>query len=715
VGNGRLPGSPSMKGTVTLPAFSLYFIAALQTVAAKTGDQLLERLQNPQPPPPETLLTDLLNAIAAMPEAFGLVLDDYHLVDAPQVDQAMAFILENLPPQMHLVLTTREDPNFPLPRWRVRRQLTELRASDLRFTAAETAEFLSQVMGLNLAEDHIAMLEARTEGWIAGLQLAALSMQGPERFVRASEWFEANGRTLEAFQHAAAAYDVARAARLIEGDGLPLYFRGEAAAVQQWLTSLPEAEFVARPSLWVTYASVLTMTGRLTENIEERLQSAETALPLAAGDNKTADLLGQIAAIRAMLAVPKNHVETILTQSRRALELLHPNNVPMRTTTTWTLGYAYQVQGDRQAARQAYGEAAAAARRSDNVMITLAALTNLGQVQESDLQLHQAAATYAELVELSDNLPWIMAYLPVVLLGLGRIHYQWNELTAVATYCHQAQELAGELENVDTPAAAGILLARLRLAQNDLPAAQALLAETEQFIRQRQFDHWLGELTEVRILVALRLGDHGTAGRLAGERPSPRNQARVALAQGDPAAALAALEPAHQQAVAKAWADEQLQVRVLQALAFDAAGDCDKAVELLGEALALAAPGGLLRPFVDEGPPMARLLYEALTRGIAPGFVRQLLAAFPAADAAPTPSPTVPEAEAGLVEPLSEREIEVLKFIAEGLTNQEVANRLYLSLHTVKVHARNIYAKLGVKNRTQAVAKGRALGLLSPT
>jgi LuxR family maltose regulon positive regulatory protein len=161
-----------------LTRFLTYFIAALQTVAAKTGDQLLERLQNPQPPPPETLLTDLLNAIAAMPEAFGLVLDDYHLVDAPQVDQAMAFILENLPPQMHLVLTTREDPNFPLPRWRVRRQLTELRASDLRFTVAETAEFLSQVMGLNLAEDHIAMLEARTEGWIAGLQLAALSMQG---------------------------------------------------------------------------------------------------------------------------------------------------------------------------------------------------------------------------------------------------------------------------------------------------------------------------------------------------------------------------------------------------------------------------------------------------------------------------------------------------------------------------------------------------------
>ncbi|MBK7181117.1 MAG: helix-turn-helix transcriptional regulator [Chloroflexi bacterium] len=161
-----------------LTRFLTYFIAALQTVAAKTGGLLLELLQSPQPPPPETLLTDLLNTIAAMPEPFVLVLDDYHVADAPQVDQAMAFVLENLPPQTHLILTTREDPNLPLARWRVRRQLTELRASDLRFTVAETAEFLKQVMGLNLSEDHIAMLEVRTEGWIAGLQLAALSMQG---------------------------------------------------------------------------------------------------------------------------------------------------------------------------------------------------------------------------------------------------------------------------------------------------------------------------------------------------------------------------------------------------------------------------------------------------------------------------------------------------------------------------------------------------------
>ena len=135
-------------------------------------------LQSPQPPPTESILTALLNEITAMPDNFILVLDDYHVIDSKPVDQALTFLLEHLPPQMHLVIASREDPNLPLARLRARGQLTELRAADLRFTPAEAAEFLNQVMGLNLSAEDIAALETRTEGWIAGLQLAALSMQG---------------------------------------------------------------------------------------------------------------------------------------------------------------------------------------------------------------------------------------------------------------------------------------------------------------------------------------------------------------------------------------------------------------------------------------------------------------------------------------------------------------------------------------------------------
>ncbi len=543
-----------------LARFLSYVIAALQRIDPHIGESALPLLQA-SPLPLPTLLTTLLNDIAAQPDPLVLVLDDYHVVDAHPVDEALAFLLEHAPPQLHLVITTREDPNLPLARLRVRGLLTELRATDLRFTVAETAVFLQKVMGLDLTEEQIAALEARTEGWIAGLQMAALSMRGQKdlsgfiqsftgshRFVldylleevlhqqpdhvqefllktavlnqltgslcdaltgetngqeilesldranlflvpldnerrwyryhhlfaellrqslqqstaesdvnalhiRASEWYEANGLALEAFHHATAAHDVDRALRLIEGDGLPLYFRGEATPVRHWLESLPEAEFKARPALWVTYASVLTLTGRLHDNIEEILQAAEAALPDPALDDKTADLHGQIAANRAMLGVVKNEVERIITQSQRALALLHPDNAPMRTTTTWTLGYAYQVQGNRAAAKEAYAETIAQSQKSGNIMTEIAATTCVGQIQETENQPHQAAATFQRILQLMGDPPWPAACEACV--GLARIHYQWNDLDAAEQYGQQGLALARQLENVDTPAACG--------------------------------------------------------------------------------------------------------------------------------------------------------------------------------------------------------------------------------------------------------------------
>jgi len=168
--------------------FLAYLVAALQTIAPHIGQGLLADLQSPQPVPTEAFLTALLNEIAALPDDFVLILDDYHLIDAQAVNLAVTFLVEHLPPRMRLVITTREDPQLPLARLRARGQLTELRAADLRFTAAEAAEFLNPVMGLSLSPADIATLEDRTEGWIAGLQLAALSLQGQQdvaEFIRA--------------------------------------------------------------------------------------------------------------------------------------------------------------------------------------------------------------------------------------------------------------------------------------------------------------------------------------------------------------------------------------------------------------------------------------------------------------------------------------------------------------------------------------------------
>ncbi|MCB0013521.1 MAG: hypothetical protein KDE34_16525, partial [Anaerolineales bacterium] len=723
-----------------------------------------------------------------------------------------AYLLDHSPPQLHLVIATREDPNLPLARLRVRGLLTELRSADLRFTEAETAVFLQTVMGLALTEAQIAALEARTEGWIAGLQMAALSMRGQDdvasfiqsftgshRFVldylleevlhqqpapvqafllktavlnqltaslcdaltgeansqailesleranlflvpldnerrwyryhhlfmellrqrvqqsstvsevnglhiRASAWYEANGLELEAFQHATAAHDMDRALRLIEGEGLPLYFRGEAIPVRQWLESLPEAEYQARPALWVTYASVLTLTGRLQDNIEEILQAAETALQEAVADEKTKDLLGQIAANRAMLGIVKNEVDKIISQSTRALALLRPDNAPMRTTATWTLGYAYQIQGNRPAATRAFAETIAQSQKSGNVMTEIAATTCIGQIQESENKALQAADSFRRTLELVGDPPWPAACEACV--GLARLHYQWNDLAAAERYGLQALELAGQLENVDTPAACNLLLARVRLAQGDTAGALTKLAEAERFVQARGFTHWDGEITAMRVQIYLQQGDLAAAAGLTDSRDLPLSRARVQLAQGEPAAALQTLQPLHQQAEAMKLADRQLQVLILQSLAHQAAGESDVAAQTLGEALALAAPGGLLRLFVDEGPAMAALLRELVRAGGGASFAQQLLATF--GETVATHSP----ASQPLPDPLSDRELEVLRLLATELTGPEIAREMMVSLNTMRTHTKNIYSKLSVNSRRTAVRRAEELDLL---
>jgi LuxR family maltose regulon positive regulatory protein len=468
----------------------------------------------------------------------------------------------------------------------------------------------------------------------------------------------------------------------------------------------------------VTYASTLLATGQRT-GVEEKLQAAEAAAVEAAAaeaalqgaepDDKLQDLIGRIAATRATLAVGQHQVETIIAQSRRALEYLHPDNLAFRTSTTWKLGYAYQLQGDRAAASRAYTEAMSIGQASGNIFINILASTGLGNVQEAENQLYLAAETYRRVLQLVGDQLLLACEAH---LGLTRICYEWNDLDAAQQHGQQSIQLARQIESVDTFAACGVFLARLKLARGDVTGAAAILAEADQFVRQHNFVYRLPEVAAAQVLTLLHQGNLAAAAHLAEKHELPISQARVHLAQGDTSAALAALGLLRQQVEAKGWKDERLKVMVLQAVALHAHGEKEEAAQLLGGALALAEPGGFIRIFVDEGPPMARLLYEALSHGIAPDYVRRLLGAFSIAEPEqPKPSKSqIPEYE--LVEPLSERELELLQLIAEGLTNQEIASRLYLSLNTVKAHTRNIYGKLGVNNRTQASARGRALGIL---
>jgi LuxR family maltose regulon positive regulatory protein len=239
------------------------------------------------------------------------------------------------------------------------------------------------------------------------------------------------------------------------------------------------------------------------------------------------------------------------------------------------------------------------------------------------------------------------------------------------------------------------------------------LAASEQSVRQNNFVQRAPEVAAARVQMLLHRGNLAEAAALAQSYDLPMSQARVYLAQGAPAEALALLGPYRQQVEAKKWQDERLRVMMLQAVALRAQGEKGKAVQQLGEALVLAEPGGFIRSFVDEGTPMAELLAEAAAQGIMPDYTRKLLAAFAADKQSDDSGSSLPTAQP-LIEPLSERELEVLRLIAQGLSNHEISQRLFLALSTVKGHNRVIFSKLQVQRRTEAVAHARELGLLPP-
>jgi LuxR family maltose regulon positive regulatory protein len=809
--------------------FLTYFITAVQTIDVNMGAGVMSALDSPQPPPLDAMLTALFNDLATIPEPFILVLDDYHVLQSQAVDQALTALVEHLPPQMHLVIATREDPQLPLARLRARGHLTELRAADLRFTPSEAAAFLTQVMSLALSAEDIAALERRTEGWIAGLQLAAISLQGQpdptsfiqsftgsHRFVldylleevlgqqseriqtfllrtsildrmtgplcdavlmdpsdsgqatleyleranlfivpldnerqwyryhhlfaellrqrlhqstasspgdaqnsvnalhnRASAWYEENGFSLEAFQHAAAAHDVDRAARLVEGKGMPRQFRGAVVQVLSWLESLPKAELDARPWLWVRYASLLLVTGQMT-GVEEKLQAAEAVLQLAEPgaepDDQTRNLIGQIATARASLALSQYQVEPMLAESHRALEYLRPNKLASRATAHWTLAYAYWMLGDRPAARQAYTEAIALSQAAGDTFTTILATIGLGNVQEAGNQLYLAAETYRHSLQLAGE-----PQLPVACeahLGLARVLYKWNDLETALGHAQQSLYLAWQYDRVlDRFVVCEVLLARLKLAQGDVDGAVALLAETAQSARQQNFFHRMPEIASIQVLALLRQSNMAAAAHLAQTYDLPLSQARVHLAQGDSSAALAVLSLWREQVEAKGWQDERLKVMVLQAIALEAHGDKDQAVYLLCDALALAEPGGFIRLFADEGRPMAYLLSQASALGVMPDYLGKLLAACEVEEPKLEDSSYLPPVQP-LIEPLSPREVEVLHLMAQGLSNQEMSERLVIALETVKGHNKKIFGKLQVRRRTEAVARARELGML---
>ncbi len=827
--------------------FLTYFVAALQTIAANAGDGALGLLHSPQQPPIESILTALLNGIAAIPHNFALVLDDYHVINAQPVDQALTFLLEYLPPHMHLIITTREDPALPLARYRARGQLTELRAADLRFTADEAATFFNQALALGLSAEEVASLESRTEGWIAGLQLAALSMQGrgdvtdfikafagdnryivdylveevlqhqpprvrnfllqtsilgrlsgplcdavtgqtesaalldalergnlfivplddkrqwyryhhlfadvllahalqeqpdavPALHQRASAWYERAGSPGEAIHHAAAANNPERVADLAELAWPAMDGRFQSATWLSWVQPLPDKLARTRPVLCVAYAWAHLNDGQL-EAGEAWLRDAErwlnpaTAADKPAGgmvvvdDDQFRTLPASIATARAYHAQALGDVAATIAYTQQALDLLPETDHLQRGPAAALQGIAYWTSGKLEAAHRALTAAMASFYQAGSIVFALSGTYGLADIRIAQGRLRDAVRTYEQaLLVVAKQSEARLPGTADLYLGLAGLHLEQGRLDAAARHLQKSRALGEPAALPDWPCRMRVVQARFKQIQGDPDGALALLDEAERL-------YYRTPIPEVRPISALKARVWLEQGRLAEAWHWARRQAlsvdddlsylhefehitlaRLLLAQHHHDRTDGSIEQATTLLARLLTAAENgdrlgsiIEILVLQALAQRAQGSGAPALAALERALALAEPEGFARVFVDAGPPLAGLLSEIVARGAAPDYITSLLAQFPdfTAGVARAHKP-----QSALVEPLSERELEVLRLVAEGLSNREISERLFLALDTVKGHNRRIYGKLQVQRRTEAIARARELGLL---
>ncbi|GAB4429620.1 MAG: LuxR C-terminal-related transcriptional regulator [Anaerolineae bacterium] len=821
--------------------FFRYIAAAVQPLP---GVQALlpQLLQAGQPLPPSTLLKAFLQDISAVSTPFVLVLDDYHAIDTPAIDEALAALLERQPPQMTLALTSRSDPGFPLSRLRARGQLIELRADDLRFTGAEAAQFLQQTMGLALSPGQVAALEQRTEGWVAGLQMAGLSMQnradseldsfvdgftGSHRFVldylveetlsqqpepvagfllatailgrlygplcdavtgqaggqallerlerdnlfvvpldderrwyryhhlfadglrahalqtrpnqvkvwhrRAGDWFARQQSNPEAIRHFLAAGDFAEAARLLELirpaiDGTYL--------VAQWLNwaqSLPEPIVRERPVLCAGYGWALLENGDLPA-AEIRLRQAEEWLNAATAKMVVADeaawqtLPASLAAARAYQELARGDVAGAASHAHRALELSPGEEHQWHRAALSLLGLTGWINGDLTGAARAFAGLTDSALTIGKQVDAISTAYVLAEMEIGRGRLNRAEEGLQQVLQSVTRRgqppPLGVSDLYRVQAELARERGEWD---TARRHLRAAAGLGEQAALINWRHRLRLTEARLRQSQGDLDGALALLAEADELYVENPLPEvqpvaalkariWLAQgalelaqawaggrgLSPADEPVYLREFEHLTLARLLLARHQLHGEGRAL----DEALALLA------RLLAAAEAGDRngsvIEILILQALALAARNDTPAALPPLARALALAEPEGYLRRFVDEGPPLAALLRAATAAEMAGPYAARLLAAF---GDAPPESPAAAQPQP-LAEPLSERELEILGLIAAGLKNQEIADRLVISLNTVLYHTKNIYGKLGVNRRTLAVAKAGELGLL---
>lgn len=794
--------------------FWSYLVAAL----GRLFPNMPEQARAPQLLAATSGQTYLLNTIAAAPARGVLVLDDYHLIEAQPIHAGLAFLLEHLPAQLRVVLSTRAEPPLPLPRWRARGQLAELRADDLRFGPEQANKLLAAARPADepLPAATLAALYARAEGWPAGLQLAALALRhaadpralaasfggshsylaeyllaevferlppATQRFLlhtaplgrlcgplcdavrdepsgcsgemlaeleranlfltrlddagewyrfhhlfgefllarlrqtdpsaepglrrRAAEWLAQAGLPDEALGHAFACGDSAFATQLLAEHAPTLLRRGEFTTLRQRLAQLPEQLIWSQPRL----ALARIWDWLDVHQLGDVLPSLDRLDQLVAQPGPGAQLQAEALAVRAIVLAMRDQPEQALALAREVERMPLGHDLDGQAYVAFGLGAAHKMGLRFEPAAEQFRHAAALAQASGNTYIAFSSLGNLADVQYEQAQLYlaeQSSRRALAAVALAPGFePPIAGWIH---WSIGRIALQWGQLAQAREAAERCVALCAEWGNLGMHVRGYVLLAGIARATAEHDRAAGALAEAERLALQLGDPKLLGlvarqaalqALAERNLPLARRLCDQHTAG---GAGPAggmwATVQARVLMAEGQPAQALERLRPAWQQYAESELATLRVQLLVAEALARRACGQPEQAGAALERALRLAQPGGFVQIFLDEGAPMLELLRRCAAHSAAPHYLAVLLRAFGEPAAAPA------------AEPLTPRERQIVRALAAGLSNQAIAAELVIAESTLKRHLSNLYLKLGVHSRTQALARAAELHLL---
>ena len=817
--------------------FISYFVAALKSIQEDFGEGVIEALPSLQSEGIESILTDLINEITEVPFNFVFVLDDYHVIDNVSVNNALVFLIDHMPVNLNLIITTRVDPDLHIAKLRAKNQLLEIRAKDLRFTHSEVARFFDQVMGLKLSDKDLTTLETRTEGWIAGLQLAAISLQGQsdmsgfiESFsgnhyfildylieevlkqqseeiqsfllqtsivdrlcgslcdaimnqsspsgqetleylqlvnlfivpldnerrwyryhhlfadllrqrlyqsassgnqvgclagynIRASRWYEENGDLGAAFHHAIAAEDFVQAARLVEAAWQGMNESFQSVAWLGWVKKLPEEVIRIRPVLCTYLGRAFADAGEL-EASELCLQDAERCLDGSDGANEAQQLKAlpaMIALVRANNAQMQGDLASTVKYAELALQLIPKDDFARRAQAIITLEVTHWASGDLESAIRAIGDWMESMTQLGNHVFVVASAFALADMLIDLGRLSEAKKTYQDALQLAaqhgPDAEHITAHHH---LGLSMIYRQRGDHAFAANHLTRAAELGLQTTLVDWLHRWHVVQAQLKEAAGDLEAALTLLDEAKRvYIRSGVPDLRPIAALKARIYLKQRRPDKTRA--WAKERALSLTDevnylsefeyltlARLEIANPLVNALLARLLQA---AETQKRLGSVLDILLVQSLAYEAQSDHLHALAALKRALSLAEPEGYIRIFVDEGEPMRQLI-EKQSRNqdhLQSDYVDKLLAAF--TQPQDVPKSAIIHQKPNMIEPLSERELEVLKLLRTELSGPEIASRLFVSLNTFRTHTKNIFNKLGVNNRRMAVHQAKELDL----